>query len=129
MKKICGLFACFMLLGGCSTASNIYASLWNPDVPETSRSALVADDSYFFRKSNRYVNDNCSIGLQNSFTREVVHCRNTFFTSAEECAQKYEAKGYTRFRDIPYKTANYDFLKVDNYPTRRWRANELTPRW
>lgn len=34
-----------------------------------------------------------------------------------------------RFEDIPYKTANYDFLKTGTYPTRRWRPGEITPRW
>jgi len=37
--------------------------------------------------------------------------------------------GYVRLRDIPYKSANYDFLKTDTYPTRRWRDGETTPRW
>ena len=38
-------------------------------------------------------------------------------------------KGYVRLREIPYKPADYDFLKTDTYPTRRWRGGELTPRW
>ena len=128
MKKIFAIFVCFAFLGGCTTASNIYASLWNPDIPEINRSGLVAEQRNNF-DSRTYVNDKCSIGLQNLNTREVVYCRKTIFVSAEECAARYEAKGYTRFRDIPYKTANYDFLKVDNYPTRRWRDSEVTPRW
>lgn len=69
------------------------------------------------------------IGLQNSRDRTVVHCYDSESASAEECAQYFEAKGYVRFRDIPYKTAGYDFLKVDTYPTRRWRNSEVTPRW
>lgn len=69
------------------------------------------------------------IGLQNSRDRTVVHCYDSERASAEECAKYFEAKGYVRFRDIPYKTAGYDFLKVDTYPTRRWRNSEITPRW
>lgn len=69
------------------------------------------------------------IGLQHPFDRTVVHCSSNEKYSAEDCAQYFEAKGFIRFRDIPYKTAGYDFLKVDTYPTRRWRGSEKTPRW
>lgn len=76
-----------------------------------------------------YVNDRAYIGLKNQWNRAVVYCYDNAENSAESCAQYFESQGYTRFQDIPYKTANYDFLKVDTYPTRRWRDNELTPRW
>lgn len=69
------------------------------------------------------------IGLQNLHTRAIVYCYNNPKHSAEECASYYENKGYTRLRDIPYKTARFDNLTVDTYPTRRWRDGELTPRW
>ena len=72
----------------------------------------------------------CSkIGLLNPHNRTVVHCYNGNSLSAEDCARDFEKKGFVRFRDIPYKTANFDFLKVDTYPTRRWRNSEITPRW
>lgn len=70
-----------------------------------------------------------SINLQNPFTRKIARCYNNNFSSAEECARYFERHGFVRFRDIPYKTANYDFLHVDTYPTRRWRDSELTSRW
>lgn len=73
--------------------------------------------------------ENEEIGLQNLRDRTIVHCYSNGENSAEACARYFEAKGYVRFRDIPYKTANYDFLKVDTYPTRRWRDSETTPRW
>ncbi len=69
------------------------------------------------------------IGLQNPFSREIVYCYANSRYSAEECASYFESKGYTRMTDIPTKTARYDFLTVDTYPTRRWRDGELTPRW
>ncbi len=69
------------------------------------------------------------IGLQNLRDRTIVRCYGNNENSAEDCARYFEQKGYVRFRDIPYKTANYDFLKVDTYPTRRWRDSETTPRW
>ena len=69
------------------------------------------------------------IGLQNLRNRNVVRCYGGVTSSAEDCARYYEEKGYVRFRDIPSKTAKYDFLKVDTFPTRRWRNNESTPRW
>lgn len=69
------------------------------------------------------------IGLQDLRTRTIVYCYANSRYSAEDCASHYEALGYTRMRDIPSKTANYDFLTVDTFPTRRWRSGELTPRW
>ena len=69
------------------------------------------------------------IGLQDLKTRTIVYCYGNSKYSAEDCADHYEAQGYTRMRDIPSKTANYDFLTVDTFPTRRWRSGEVTPRW
>ena len=69
------------------------------------------------------------IGLQNLQNRNIVHCYGNSKYSAEECAKYFETQGYTRMRDIPSKSAKYDFLTVDTYPTRRWRNGELTPRW
>lgn len=69
------------------------------------------------------------IGLQNIETREVAYCYSNPRSSAEQCAQYFESQGFIRMKHIPYKTANFDFLKVDTFPTRRWRPNELTPRW
>lgn len=70
-----------------------------------------------------------SINLQNPYTRKIARCYNNNISSAEECARYFEKYGFIRFREIPYKTANYDFLHVDTFPTRRWRDSELTPRW
>ncbi len=69
------------------------------------------------------------IGLQNIKTREVAYCYNNSHSSADECAQYFESQGFIRMKYIPYKTAKFDFLTVETYPTRRWRQNELTPRW
>ena len=69
------------------------------------------------------------IGLQNLQSRNVVRCYGSDTSSAEDCARHYEEMGFVRFRDIPSKSAKYDFLKVDTFPTRRWRNNESTPRW
>ena len=41
----------------------------------------------------------------------------------------FEKQGFVRLNELPYKTADYDFLKVDTYPTRRWRDAEITSRW
>lgn len=78
----------------------------------------------------RIISDNgVSINLQNPHTRKIARCYNNNVSSAEDCARYFEQHGFVRFRDIPYKTANYDFLHVDTYPTRRWRDSELTSRW
>lgn len=69
------------------------------------------------------------IGLQNIETREIAYCYNNSQSSAEDCAQYFESIGFIRMKYIPYKTANFDFLTVETYPTRRWRPHELTPRW
>lgn len=69
------------------------------------------------------------IYLQEPFTRVVARCYASAYYAAEACAQQFEKQGYVRFKNIPYKTARYDFLTKDTYPTRRWRENELTPRW
>lgn len=76
-----------------------------------------------------YGNEQESLVLQNLRSRVMVTCYSTHNVSAETCARLFEDKGYVRLGNIPYKTANYDFLRTDTYPTRRWRGNEQTPRW
>lgn len=76
-----------------------------------------------------YANDQNIIVLQDLTSRIVATCYTTADVTAETCARAFEAKGYVRLSEIPYKPANYDFLKTDTYPTRRWRGGELTPRW
>ena len=77
----------------------------------------------------RFANEETQINLLHPYTRVIVKCYATRYEPAETCAQMFENRGYVRFEDIPYKTANYDFLKSGHYPTRRWRPNEITPRW
>jgi len=67
--------------------------------------------------------------LQNKTNGDLACCRDTEFGTAEECAQALEKECYVRVQDIPYRTAKYDFLTEDTYPTRRWRENETAPRW
>ena len=69
------------------------------------------------------------IGLQDLRSRTIIYCYNNEQYSAEQCASYYESQGYTRLRDIPSRSAKYDFLTVDTYPTRRWRNGEHFPRW
>lgn len=69
------------------------------------------------------------IGLQHPYSRQVAYCYSNPQNSAEACARYFEKNGYVRFKDIPFKTANFDFLQVDTFPTRRWRDSEQTPRW
>lgn len=108
-------FACPAAIG-CDVCDwrNLFKSNSEPQVQEPLR--VVSEGSF-------------SINLQNPFTRKIARCYNNNFSSAEECARYFEQHGFVRFRDIPYKTANYDFLHVDTYPTRRWRDSELTSRW
>ena len=69
------------------------------------------------------------IGLQDVRTRTVIYCYGNSQYSAEDCASYYETLGYTRVRDIPTKTAKYDFSPVHTYPPPPCRSGELTPRW
>lgn len=79
--------------------------------------------------SDPFPNDQTVITLQNLDNRAIARCSDEGNHTAENCARYFEENGYIRLRDIPYKTANYDFLKVDTYPTRRWRDSEITSRW
>ena len=67
--------------------------------------------------------------LQHQTKGTLVCCRTTDEVTAEECAQALEKACFVRIQDLPYRSAQYDFLTVDTYPTRRWRENEKTPRW
>lgn len=87
-----------------------------------------AENSLTFKRFG-YANEETQINLQQPFTRVIVKCYSTKYEPAETCAKLFESKGYVRFEDIPYKTANYDFPKTGTYPTRRWRPGEITPRW
>ena len=94
-----------------------------------SRFYQTEESRVVFKSRTIYANEAETIGLQNLENRVTVYCRSNFFKSADSCAEYFESRGYTRFRDIPFKTANFDFLTLDTYPTRRWRDGELTPRW
>lgn len=69
------------------------------------------------------------IGLQNLETRIIVYCYNSATITTEQCAREFENRGYVRLTDIPRLPAEYDYLKSDTYPTRRWRRDEKIPRW
>lgn len=96
---------------------------------------ILSACSFFGTKDNTpaprtiYANEENSISLQNPTTKVIVRCYSSSYESSEVCAKFFEGRDYVRFRDIPYKTANYDFLKPGSYPTRRWRNGERTPRW
>ena len=76
-----------------------------------------------------YANEEEKISLLNPRSRYMIHCYATPFGSAEDCARKYERQNYVRYRNLPYKTAIYDFLTRETYPTRRWREHDRTPWW
>lgn len=69
------------------------------------------------------------IGLQNLESRIIVYCYNSATVTTEQCAKEFENRGYVRLTDIPRLPAEYDFLKSDTYPARRWRKDEKIPRW
>ena len=112
MKKLTAL-AILLFLNACACL--------RPAPPPAAPEPAVAAENF--------PNDQQIIGLQNLRNRAVVYCYDNSQNSAENCARYFEERDYVRFRDIPYKTANFDFLKVDTYPTRRWRNSEITSRW
>ena len=69
------------------------------------------------------------IALEHLSTREVVYCYTTMEFTAEECAEAFEEKGFVRLTDIPRFVASDSLLDQNTYPTRRWRSNNLIPRW
>ena len=82
-----------------------------------------------FIGTSKATHNDSYIGLQNLYSRTIVYCYDGNKYSAEQCASFYETQGYTRFRNIPSRSAKYDFLTVDTFPTRRWRNGEYSPRW
>lgn len=106
-KAVANIFLIWAL-SACTQVSDL---LWGPS--EQAFIEMKATDVY----------------LQQPFTRVIAHCYASAEYAAESCAQSFEQKGYVRLKNIPYKTARYDFLTKDTYPTRRWRENERTPRW
>ncbi len=69
------------------------------------------------------------IVLQNLESRVLVYCYPSPDITAAECAERFAKQGFVQLRDIPSLPAEYDFLKNDAYPTRRWRKDEKVPRW
>lgn len=63
-------------------------------------------------------------------TRTQILCYDLPGESAVQCAEDFRAAGYVLVTDIPQVSANYDFLRKNTYPTRRWRGGgEVVPRW
>ena len=63
-------------------------------------------------------------------TRTQILCYDLPGESAVQCAENFRAAGYVLVTDIPQVSANYDFLRKNTYPTRRWRGGgEVVPRW
>lgn len=120
MRKIISSLFCILglcWLGGCTNLDGLCPHCYPPKI------------RYVYEKTPVYANDEPVIALQNLKSRILVYCYSGENNSSETCAQYFEDQGYVRLRDIPYKPAEYDFLKTDTYPTRRWRDDELTPRW
>lgn len=68
--------------------------------------------------------------LIHPYTRTQVLCYDLPEESAVQCAENFQASGYVLITDIPQVTANYDFLRKNTYPARRWRGGgEVVPRW
>ncbi len=69
-------------------------------------------------------------------SREMVSCSSETLTtsgilsdSVEICAERMERLGFVRVTDIPRFTAPDDNFAYTNYPSRRFRGTDPTPRW
>ena len=116
--KNMALCGAFLVLAGCAKFNEI-----------TCDRCYTPEPKCVLEQHPSYVNDDDVIVLQNLNSRVLAYCYTSERNPAEYCAQQFEKLGYVRLREIPYKTADYDFLKTDTYPTRRWRGGELMPRW
>ena len=86
------------------------------------------------RTTNSFISNNSptketEIFLQDPYSRVIARCYATAEDAANACANKFEQNGYVRLKNIPYRVARYDFLTSDTYPSRRWRFNDIAPRW
>ena len=107
-----------LLIGGCAKFNEL-----------TCDQCYTPKPKCVYEEHISYVNDADIIVLQNPQSRIIVECYTSERNPAEYCAEQFEKRGYVRLRNMPYKSAEYDFLKTDTYPTRRWRDGEVTPRW
>lgn len=110
--KCAVVFFGLLCLAGCSSF-NAWKTPLAPSVPTYKVKPMLED----------------VIALQNLKTRVIVYCAHGAYASAEMCARNYERAGFVRLTQIPSRTADNDFLKADTYPTRRWRKDDLVPRW
>ena len=67
--------------------------------------------------------------LENARKTLDAYCYSSPSYTAEYCAKEFEGKGFVRLTDVPRLPAEYDALKADTYPTRRWRKDNKIPRW
>lgn len=71
------------------------------------------------------------ITLRNPWTRAVIRCPYNYYNANEHkaCAYNLQSQGFERVEHTSFLPAKYDFAVEGSYPTRRWRENELVPRW
>lgn len=109
-------------LSSCSTSSS--------EGPEViSSPSKTTDLRSFNAKPDRIL-------LQHPISREIVECNSytltttgLFSSEVENCAKGMESRGFVRVTDIPRFTAKDDKIEYGNYPSRRYRGEDVTPRW
>lgn len=144
--KKSAIFAAFLILSACADGELLPCMCESAAKPEVSEPVCscaqpqpielpevpqqpTGNTTVLLKNEPNYANDKDTIVLLNPTSRNVATCYRTKDVSAETCAEAFESKGYVKLSELPYKPAEYDFLKTDNYPSRRWRNGELTPRW
>ncbi|MBR7158216.1 MAG: hypothetical protein IKD08_00845 [Alphaproteobacteria bacterium] len=109
-------------LSACSSSSS--------DAPEViGTPGKTSDIRTFNAKPDRIL-------LQHPTSREIVECNSQTLTSTglfsaevENCAKAMEGQGFIRVTDIPRFMAKDDKIQDGNYPSRRYRGQDVTPRW
>lgn len=71
------------------------------------------------------------ITLKHPWTRQIVRCPYNPQNKSQhkKCAYNLQNKGYVKIEHTSFLPAKYDFPQEGSYPSRRWRENELIPRW
>ncbi len=70
------------------------------------------------------------IVLIHPITRTKIVCFDIANKDAISCAKHFQSTGYVLITDLPQFSGNYDTIRTNSYPTRRWRdGGEIYPRW
>ncbi|MGD9637584.1 MAG: hypothetical protein AB7U85_00825 [Alphaproteobacteria bacterium] len=65
--------------------------------------------------------------LRNPWTRQIIRC--DYNPLDKSCVSNLQNQGFEKIEHTTFLPAKYDFQVEGSYPARRWRENEIVPRW